>query len=332
MTLERRHFMPGSREPSHLKPAVISRGVRVYALGGPAQLAEFVLSLLELEGSARQVGADPARLGDFVRAIAERYRPNPYHNLQHAADVTNTMAWLLTRPTFHSHLPPNLRFWLLIGAIVHDVDHPGHNNQWEMYVRSSRAERYHNHSVLENHSLALARELLARPALRFQATMDPADVAQGERILEQVVLATDFAFHKPFMEHFGRLVAAAGRPVDFAPPDFLLEVGKALLKAADIANTTKPFPQAKLWGLRVMQEFWAQGRMEKQGDFPVGPLNDEDRVDLNLAQAGFIRFAALDLFQLLAQLEPELEPLVETLRENIRQYQRAARCQPDSVE
>jgi hypothetical protein len=50
-------------------------------------------------------------------------------------------------------------------------------------------------------------------------------------------------------------------------------------------------------------------------------LNDEERVDLNQAQAGFIRFAALDLFNLLARIEPALQVLVKALQDNVTLYQ-----------
>jgi hypothetical protein len=136
-----------------------------------------------------------------------------------------------------------------------------------------------------------------------------------------MILATDFAIHKDFLAAFSAAVHDYPQRRDFRDAEFSLLVMKALIKAADIANTAKPFPQAKIWGLRVMQEFWAQGRLEKAQSFPVGPLNDEERVDLNQAQAGFIRFAALELFELLARVEPGLGSLVKTLHDNVTLYE-----------
>jgi hypothetical protein len=70
-----------------------------------------------------------------------------------------------------------------------------------------------------------------------------------------------------------------------------------------------------------MEEFWAQGRLEKERAFPVGPLNDPDKVNLNQAQAGFIKFAAMELYELMARLDPAIEELVAALRDNIRNYE-----------
>jgi hypothetical protein len=139
--------------------------------------------------------------------------------------------------------------------------------------------------------------------------------------MRALILATDFAIHKDFLTAFGAAMHDYPARRNFQDPEFVMMVLKALIKAADIANTTKPFAQAKVWGLRVMEEFWAQGRLEKAQSFPVGPLNDEERVDLNQAQAGFIRFAAMDLFDYLAKLEPNMKVLVKSLNENVTHYQ-----------
>ncbi len=308
-----------SRQPAPVR--AVNRNLRVYSMRSKDQLVNHVMALFAREGSVTEVGADWPKLQRFVEAVGRLYHDNAYHNFHHAVDVANTLAWMLTRPVLSAHLPRNHAFWLLVAAVTHDVDHPGLNNQWEVNVGSERARKYQNVSVLERHSLDLSLELMAQPEMAFHATMAPALRAEGLDLLREVILATDFALHRDFMTAFSAAVKAYPGPAGFGQADFRLLVVKSLMKAADIANTTKPFAQAKVWGLRVMQEFWAQGRLEKQHAFPVGPLNDEERVDLNKAQAGFIQFAAMDLFECLAKLEPALEILVRTLKENVSRYQ-----------
>jgi hypothetical protein len=143
------------------------------------------------------------------------------------------------------------------------------------------------------------------------------------RIVEDIVLATDFAVHRQFLDDFREYLATHRQ--DFSDDAFASWVCRALMKAADIANVSKPFPQAQVWGQRVMMEFWAQGVMEKRYCLPVGPLNDPETVQINAAQAGFIRFAALDLFELLRQVEPEIGEMVEHLRTNMSHYEEKAR-------
>jgi len=299
----------------------IGRNLRVFALRTREELVEHVLHLLEREGSARRVGADPDKLARFIDRCSHLYHRNPYHNWHHAVDVTHTMAWMLTRPVLHAQIPAVDAFWLMICAVAHDLDHPGHNNQWEMNIRSPRAAKYNNQAILENHSIDLAADLLAEPELRFCDTMSAADQARGRELMRELILATDFAIHKDFLTTFAAAVNDSPPRQDFRAPGFERLVLKALIKAADIGNTAKPFPQAKIWGLRVMEEFWAQGRLEKARSFPVGALNDEERVELNQAQAGFILFAAMSLFELLAKVDPAMTEMVTTLKDNVARYQ-----------
>jgi len=45
---------------------------------------------------------------------------------------------------------------ILVAAAIHDVNHPGVNNQFLITVRHSLATLYNDISVLENHHLATA--------------------------------------------------------------------------------------------------------------------------------------------------------------------------------
>ncbi len=309
----------------------IDRQFRVFGVRTKSALVDSVLDLLAREGSAQAVGADLRKLRQFVEAIAHSYHSNPYHNFHHAVDVTNTIAWMLTRSVFRRLLTPNQAFWLLITAITHDVDHPGRNNQWEVYTHSQLAQRYNNVSILEKHSLDLTRELMNEPAYQFHAPMRAGDVEEGLRLLEEAILATDFAMHRDFLAGFVAAVKEEPGAIRRGTAEFQFLVAKGLIKAADIANTTRPYPQARVWGLRVMKEFWAQGQLEKENAFPVGPLNDPAKVNINQAQAGFIKFAAMELYELLARIDPEMQELVDALKENVRQYEATEQKTRDSL-
>jgi len=278
------------------------------------------MRVFAVEGSATMAGADASKLRRFADAVARLYRNNPYHNLHHAVDVTNTLAWLLTRPVWRERFTPNQTFWMLVAALAHDLDHPGLNNQWEIYNHTERARKYGNVSILEHHAVDMTRALLERPELQFYGEMTAAQVEEGLMLMRELILATDFAMHRDFLNQLSAALDAKGQAQGAQGLDMLL-VAKALIKAADIANTSRPYAQAKVWGLRVMKEFWVQGKLEQQHGFPVGPFNDPSKINLNQAQAGFIKFAALELFELLARLEPAMDEMVQSLRNNVQLYQ-----------
>ncbi|MBI4084005.1 MAG: 3',5'-cyclic nucleotide phosphodiesterase [Candidatus Lambdaproteobacteria bacterium] len=285
-----------------------------------AGLVRFAMQVFGAEGSAGRLNVRPALLEAFVNEVGRRYRRNPYHNFHHAMDVTNTVAWLNTRPMFARHLSDFHRYLLLVAALVHDVEHPGNNNQWEVSTQSPLAKAYANRSVLENHSLHVTFELIENPACDVLAPLGETRRAEAVRVLNELLIATDFAFHQEFLQRFEQRLQSG--PIDFADPEFLSLVLRGIIKAADIANSAKPFPQAQVWGRRVMHEFWAQGDNEKRRRLPVGPLNDREKVDMSTAQVGFIKFAAMRLFELLSVVEPALTGCVEHLHRNAHTYER----------
>lgn len=288
-----------------------------------AELVEYIHGVFEREGSALALGVDCETLRRLIGRVGRHYHENPYHNFHHAADTVNTMAWMVTRPVMQRELPHEHRFALLLAALVHDVEHPGTNNAWEVQTGSELAQKYENTAVLEQHSLDVTLGLLEAPEYDVLAGFEPDRARELKHLLRELILATDFAWHRDFLDQYSRLIERKG--LDLRDPEVREWVCRALIKGADIANTTKPYNQAAMWGRRVMLEFWAQGVFEKQYNFPVGPFNDPETVKLNATQAGFIRFAAMELFQLLAAVEPDMRELVDNLTDNLERYERKAR-------
>ena len=286
------------------------------------RLMELVRAIFAWEGSAATLGIDKATLSRFIEAVARGYRPNPYHNLNHATDALNTMGWFVTRPTFARNFPSWMRFLLMVATLVHDVDHPGNDNQWEIKTRSTLAHRFANKSVLEQRSVEVTRQLLDREPTNLFKDMPPAQQEEGMALIEQLVLATDFARHQDFLERLTKCLAGGGP--DYQDERTRMLIACSLIKAADIANTTKPYHLARPWGSRVMQEFWAQGFREQAQHLEVGPLNDAATINVYAAQAGFIKYACQELFVLLSQVEDEIGAMVEQLRENIARYESTA--------
>ncbi len=300
---------------------VFNRNARILSLRSKSELVDFAEAVFQRQGAARELGVQPQRLRAFVRAVSRRYHNNSYHNFHHAVDATNTMGWLLTRPTFARNLPPLYAYVLLVAILVHDMDHPGNDNQWEVKTRSALARKYNDSAVLEHHSVDVARRLMAEPETDPFADLPAATYRRADALLEELVLATDFARHRDFLEELsGRLDGGAA---DFSDPAFLSLVARSLIKAADIHNAGKPFMQAKTWGKRIIREFMAQGEREKQHQLPLGPLGDPSELELHAAQAAFIR-QAMELFELLARVEGEVEEVVTQLQANKQRYEREA--------
>jgi high affinity cGMP-specific 3',5'-cyclic phosphodiesterase 9 len=70
------------------------------------------------------------------------------------ADVSMATNWLLGQSDVLDQLSDWEVLGLLLASIIHDVEHPGNSNKFEIKTRSERATTYNDISPLENHHLA----------------------------------------------------------------------------------------------------------------------------------------------------------------------------------
>jgi cAMP-specific phosphodiesterase 4 len=88
-------------------------------------------TIFEKRDLIRAFKLDPRALINYVMVIEENYHSDvPYHNRTHAADVTQSMHVLLSLPALENVFTDLEIMASIIGAAIHDVDHPGYTNQY----------------------------------------------------------------------------------------------------------------------------------------------------------------------------------------------------------
>lgn len=82
----------------------------------------------------------------FINKIQSGYFPNPYHNANHAADVVQTSNYLAVKGNLFERAElNNLEVAALyLSAAVHDYEHPGHNNLFQINSGGLYAIRYND--------------------------------------------------------------------------------------------------------------------------------------------------------------------------------------------
>ncbi|KAG1444680.1 hypothetical protein G6F56_010196 [Rhizopus delemar] len=275
------------------------------------------------------------QLYDFIVDLSGVYHDdNPYHNFAHAVDVLQCLFYMLcelgvlpfTNKTSNQKKPQDLLsptdiFALLIAAIGHDAAHPGVNNAFLINTSNPLATLYNDRSILENlHSVTLF-QLLNKHGID-KLLGDPL----GEKIVISSILATDMAFHAEYVE---KIKAQAKRleSVDINTLDFAtrekerLLLCSALVKCADISNVARDFRFSQQWAKLLVQEFTTQGDLERELGLPVLPMNDSGKIILEDFQIGFIKFVALDLFQIVCQVMGEISFAVDQLKINLERWE-----------
>ncbi|GLE10997.1 hypothetical protein PINS_up023289 [Pythium insidiosum] len=78
------------------------------------------------------------------------YRPNPFHNFQHAFQVMHAL-YIMIRRECSAYFSTVDTFTMLVAALCHDIDHPGNNNDFEVKSLSQMALTHNDDAVLERH-------------------------------------------------------------------------------------------------------------------------------------------------------------------------------------
>lgn len=254
----------------------------------------------------------------FLRTVEADYQANPYHNNTHAADVVQTLNTMLQLGGKEFASSPLDIFSILVAAVIHDVKHPGLNNNFQINSRSELAVQYNDISVLENYSITwLFSKLLGKTrdfTVDIFSGLSNEQFAKARSIIIRSVLETDMTHHFDLLKKMGiHQETLKGRgPVDWLQTysnegvnyDPSMDMLCFLLHQADISNPAKPYPLFVEWADNILAECYAQGDKEVSLSLPVSPLCDRVSSDKKQCQIGFIKFVVRPSYVLLGEIIP----------------------------
>mmetsp|Transcript_11094 Transcript_11094/g.24444 ORF Transcript_11094/g.24444 Transcript_11094/m.24444 type:complete len:1454 (-) Transcript_11094:1412-5773(-) len=257
-------------------------------------------------------------LCSFLRTVEADYLPNPYHNNIHAADVVQTLNTMLQLGGKEYASSPLDLFSILVAAVIHDVKHPGLNNNFQVNSRSELAVQYNDVSVLENYSIMwLFAKLLGQTrdfTVDIFSGLSKEQFSKARSIIIRSVLETDMTHHFALLKKMGIhqemlkgkdkeewLRSYTNEGVNYDPS---MDMLCFLLHQADISNPAKPYPLFVEWADHILAESFAQGDKEAALSLPVSPLCDRVSTDKKQCQIGFIKFVVQPSYQLLGEIIP----------------------------
>jgi len=155
------------------------------------------------------------RLQNFIVAMKEHYHPNPFHNFLHAFSVVHASYLLLSTTDAGQMLQPIDIAACLIASLGHDVDHPGHTNDFEVKTNSQLAMLYSDESVLEHHHAYTTFRLISKEKnANILQNLAPADYRHVRKMVITAILGTDMANHFKFLESIEKVLRPASHHVD----------------------------------------------------------------------------------------------------------------------
>ncbi|XP_036377095.1 calcium/calmodulin-dependent 3',5'-cyclic nucleotide phosphodiesterase 1A isoform X2 [Megalops cyprinoides] len=247
-------------------------------------------------------------LVSFVEALEVGYskHKNPYHNLMHAADVTQTVHYLLLKTGMVNWLTELEIFAMIFAAAVHDYEHTGTTNNFHIQTRSDTAILYNDRAVLENHHVSAAYRLLQDDdEMNILYNLSKDDWRELRTLVVEMVLATDMSCH---FQQIKAMKNSLQQPEGIDKPKAL----SLLLHTADISHPAKNWNLHHRWTTSLLEEFFRQGDKEAELGLPFSPLCDRKSTMVAQSQIGFIDFIVEPTFTVLTDMtEKIVTPLIE---------------------
>ncbi|KAB5535850.1 hypothetical protein PHYPO_G00122700 [Pangasianodon hypophthalmus] len=247
-------------------------------------------------------------LVSFVEALEVGYtkHKNPYHNLIHAADVTQTVHYLMLKTGMVHWMTELEIFALIFAAAVHDYEHTGTTNNFHIQTRSDTAILYNDRSVLESHHVSAAYRLLQDDdEMNILYNLSKDDWREFRALVVEMVLATDMSCHFQQVKAMKNFLQ---QPEGIDKPKAL----SLVLHTADISHPAKNWDLHHRWTSSLLEEFFRQGDKEAELGLPFSPLCDRKSTMVAQSQIGFIDFIVIPTFTVLTDMtEKIVTPLID---------------------
>jgi hypothetical protein len=108
----------------------------------------------------------------------------------------------------------------------------------------------------------------------------------------------------------------------FQKPEYKSVMIAMVVHSADVSNPCRTFDVTLAWGMKMLEEFAAQGDLEKSLGVPVQFLNDRDKLNKPASQIGFIELMIAPLFTVLMRLWPRLSCYGDNLGNNTQSWEK----------
>ncbi|KAI9361588.1 hypothetical protein DFJ73DRAFT_789099 [Zopfochytrium polystomum] len=269
---------------------------KLVELTNGAPLYYLALAVIERHNLMPLFSLEPDVIKKFLRTIESGYKPVPYHNSTHAADVLHALHYFIAELGLSEIINSEEILACVVAAAIHDYAHPGVNNAFLINSGAPQALRYNDIAVLENFHCSSAFELMiADPSVNILGSLSRDRFKQVRASILSMVLATDMAGHFEYIAKFKNKLSGSGLQYEDAKDrQLLMDIA---IKCGDINNAAKNLDLCRTWAGRIMEEFFQQGDLEKARALPVSMFMDRVTTEVPKCQVGFIDYLAMPLYE-----------------------------------
>lgn len=264
-------------------------------------IARAIFEELFLESQWLQDNMDKTACGRFVDLVSKHYyQTNPFHNFQHAVNVLHAVHLLLHSLSCKAKVNDTMHLALYIAALCHDVEHPGHSNEWEIRNFTPLAQLYNDMHVLEQHHAHTTFRLLEQSKWLTNIQQCITDFRLFRRTIIDSILHTDMAMHDKVME-----LCRKGDWMQL--PHLVSELPMILLHFADLISPCKEFTVAWKWATAIAKEQQSLGE-------------DNNILAFCIGERGFLTHIVVPMWTEMVNQQPSLQWVLHQLSDNVKQW------------
>jgi len=308
---------------------------KLQRLSGGRPLVATTYTIVQTRDLLKTFKIRPFIFVSYMSLVENHYLKDvPFHNSMHAADVTHATHVLLSASVFESVFTELEVLAAIVASAVHDVDHPGVNNQFLVNSSSEMALMYNDESVLENHHLAVAFQLLQHENCDILESFSRAERQLFRKMVIEMVLATDNAKHMNILGSLKTMVetkriSRGTTPLEINSFSEKMHILKCMVHCADLSNPTRKLSHYQKWVEELMEEFFRQGDLERERNMEISPMMDRDNANIEKSQVVFIDFVVHPLWETWADLVyPDAQEIMENLETNREYYKSQSSISP----
>ena len=181
------------------------------------------------------------KITNFFEKLENCYKPNPYHNAVHGADILFSSLYIINNSLIGNNLADIEAFSMIIANLAHDVGHPGFTNRFLINLRDQLAIQCifysdNDNSVLENMHCATTFTILQESNSNILETFEIEQYLLIRKWIIELILATDMSKHFEFVGTFRAKCYTAS---EIEKIEVRSDTLKMIIKAADIGHSAK---------------------------------------------------------------------------------------------
>lgn len=234
----------------------------VLSLNNEENVKEAINYILLTSLSRINLSIDENRLFKFVDKAGSQYNDNPYHNIYHACQVLHTTYLILDECDLFECFNPNILFATLISAFVHDINHPGTTNKFEIEHNTLLANMYHDNndesSILEKHHYHIYKNIMDE--INLLEGLNNEEKELFEQTVIKCIMETDMTKHYELVNLLREikqyLVRKNKNMKEYIRNNMYRQItlSTIIVHGADIGNSILDYERCRQWGLLLNQE------------------------------------------------------------------------------